>query len=173
MPLSRFGGANLSRIRGVRFSFHDNPSGKLYLSSVRATHSMFGGAPEKPRALASTAPVPPLQTGGAAPLPRARRISSGNAVSSIRSSADGESVEIALTASTPFQVKDDLLILSVGSQETALSRHSGGNLREVVFKLSRAAFDAAANGDPVRVGYRRGTGDVWDFGTLNKSRLDR
>jgi hypothetical protein len=71
-----------------------------------------------------------------------------------------------------------LLVLDIGAgqgnaADGAKLTSLKGDLKQVAFTLDRASFDAAADGAPLSVHYRKGTGDSWDFGALDKSQLDR
>jgi hypothetical protein len=179
IPFADFGGGDASAVRGVRFSFPADDSGALYLAGIRATV----GNDRAPFAIAS-APSQP----GAAPSAAARSAApgqvltgraivtqqvtvAGNAVVALRAVQNNRFVEVELSTQTPFKVQDDELVLDVGQIRTARSRHPSGNLRRVIFTLPAPGFVAAANGAPLIVRY--GSNDMlqWDFGPLDKSRL--
>jgi len=55
-----------------------------------------------------------------------------------------------------------------------VSRYPTGDTHVLVFTLTPEEFDKTANGDGVIVQYGRGEAqEQWDFGTLDKSRLQR
>jgi hypothetical protein len=180
IPLTGFGGANLQAIRGLRFVFRDTPTGAIHLASVRASHSTLVGSTAGSallQARLATAAGPATNGIGinasASAVSLARRVSSGNAVVGLSTAKDGKSVAITLSTGTPFTPRGALLVLDVAGVRSARSRHPGGNLGEVVFSVDKGVFDAAPNGENIRVRYENGTGNRWDFGPLDKTRLDK
>jgi hypothetical protein len=179
IPLADFEGATLSSVLGARFDFPSDEHGALYLANVRASlgTGLLGGRAERPRAAPALA-----AGGGAAPAPAAvpnvaqqpstRVIATGNRVLSVRV-VEQTRVEIELASEHAFQVKDDPLVLSLGGQQTLLSRHPDGDLRRVVFSLDLASFLALAERAALRVGHASNAALTWEFGPLDKTRLQR
>jgi len=196
IPLTDFG-VSLTSIRGVRLTFSFNPSGHVYVGSIRATRVTTPPVPlmaptitsvmsplvalTVPTASAqvSSAVVPgtvpePAPAGAAAVLSGPQLVSSGNAVTSLRSTPDGASVQVAVSSPVMFDAHAQLLTLRIGSVESTMSAYPSGDLRSVVFTLPRAAFDRLAGGEPITVRYGSGTSPiVWSFGGLDKTQLDR
>jgi hypothetical protein len=184
IPFSRFGSATLYAVRGVRFNFAGNSEpNTVYLANVRATRSSviagvsgFAAAagPEASATQSTASASPPPSTSRIAPssavIP-ARRLSAGNAIGALRTTAGGRSVEIELTAGEPFRVGGDMLVLDAGHRASVLSRHPNGNLRRVIFTIEKSTFDSLADGASLEVRYRSGAGDSWHFGPLDKKRL--
>ncbi|HEV8550413.1 MAG TPA: kelch repeat-containing protein [Polyangiaceae bacterium] len=188
IPLARFSGATLQAVRGVRFVFRTTPAGVIYLANVRATRSTLVGPPSLSGLVATATPqvtsaatpgtgsanfAPSAAPAGARPLALATEVTTGNSVKSLRTSADATAVEIALTSSTPFLPRAALLTLEAGDNVSQLSRHPGGDLGQVTFVVPKATFDALPDGQPLRVRYAGGAGNVWVFGALDKQKLDR
>ena len=78
-------------------------------------------------------------------------------------------VEIEITSSQPFPVRDSALTLSIGSRQFTYSRYLGGDQHRIMFSLTAAEFASLSAGDPVVVQYgSKAVGDVWNCGRLNK-----
>jgi hypothetical protein len=166
IPLTSFSGAQLGRIRGVRFTPRSTPTGAMYLANIRATYSTYVGDTASPRG--ATPQVVSVAQRTTAPT---QTIVSGNSVDSITTTPDGNSVEVALSSSTPFRVRDQLLALEVGGQvRSRFSRHPSGNVKKVVFRMPKTDFEALPANEAVRVRYGSGPGPAWDFGRMDKSR---
>ena len=176
IPLTRFGSTNLASIRGVRFSFPSDPSGRIFLANVRATVSTLVSGPIAMAASSAKAAPLPLSE-ASAPTPSALRttprISSGNAVVALRSTPDGRAVEVELSTTTRFPGGDNILKLVIGNTSSTLSRYVDSYLKGVVFTLDRSKFDSLQGGEPITVQYGKRAIIEWDFGSLDKSRLDK
>ena len=104
-----------------------------------------------------------------APLMRAQ----SNTIRSIRTV--GTSIEITVSSPQEFNVRDEVVVLQVGAQVFSTSRSpDSGDTHTLIFVLTTAQFDQVSTGDPVSVGWGSdGSSDRRDFGTLDKSILDR
>jgi len=92
-----------------------------------------------------------------------------NAIKSIKTL--GSEVEIQLTSSRPFGVRNALVVLRIGTQKFTKSRPpEDGSLNTLIFTLTSDQFARTAFGDRVTVQY--GDEPGWDFGTLDKRLLD-
>jgi hypothetical protein len=92
-----------------------------------------------------------------------------NVVKSIKTTKAG--VEIQLTSSRAFGVRNALVVLSIGAQKFSKSRPpEDGSLNTLIFTLMSDQFARTALGDRVIVQY--GDEPKWDFGTLDKRLLD-
>ena len=81
-------------------------------------------------------------------------------------------VEIQLTSSRAFGVRNALVVLRIGTQEFTNSRSpEDGSLNTLIFTLTSDEFARLAPGDRVTVQY--GDEPGWDFGTLDKRLLDK
>lgn len=179
IPLAYFGSAKLSAIRGVRFTFADTPTGSIYLANVRTTQSTLAGTPSIPLAPLS-AQASNLASGttnltlpGTRAVSLARAVTTGNIVASIKTTATGNQIEFTLTSTTPFLARNAKLVLDVGDQQSVLGLYPKSDLKRVVFTLDKTAFDLAQTGDRLFVHYQRGGGDTWEFGSLDKTKLDK
>lgn len=178
IPLTAFSGANLTSVRGVRLEFSTSTmSGTLYVANIRATRATTVPGGAFPASLSSG--VAPLTSNMgdslsvAAPLAGTpTRVVKGNALVSLRSVASG-TVEITLSTSTPFKVGGTEAELAVGKEVVRRSQFPSGDLMTIRFLMDRTAFDRTSHGDALAVRYGDRGSTEWDFGTLDKSRLDR
>jgi hypothetical protein len=189
IPLTDFG-VSLTSIRGVRLTFSLTPTGHIYVGSIRATKVTTPPVPLMSPLVAQTVPgasaslssavmpgsVPESAPAGAAAAPPAgpQLVTSGNALTSVRSTPDGASVQVAVSSPVIFDARAQLLTLRIGSVESNLSAYPGGDLRNAVFTLPRADWDRLVGGEPITVRYGSGTSPiVWSFGGLDKTQLNR
>lgn len=87
-------------------------------------------------------------------------------------------VEIELTSTCAFPSRNELVVLGIGKQEFILSRYAdNGYTRTIIFTLMGDEFAKVKTGDPVKIYYGRGGGELggqkWEFGPLDKSMLDK
>ncbi len=125
--------------------------------------------------IACTAPLPVERSSAPSPTER-----SANTIRAIRTVASTgpfreAGVEIELQSSRLFPARNELAVLRIGTRTFLRSRYpDSGDLHALILFLTSAEFAALTSGDPVTVGYGvGGGGDRWDFGPLDKGRLDR
>ncbi len=89
--------------------------------------------------------------------------------------ASGPAVDITLTSTRAFGVRNDILTLQIGTATFTLSHFSAdGDTGTVIFTLTPAEFAATVTGAPVTIYYGSGSpadADAWQFGKLDKSLL--
>ncbi len=116
------------------------------------------------------------------PSPSAAPVSqNGNVIRSLRSVPAAPAlggrpgVEIELFRTQGFPVRGEIPVLRVGGREFLLSRYpQSGDTRSLIFTLGVDEFAQLKTGDEVTVQYgREGSGPRWNFGRLDKARLDR
>ena len=97
----------------------------------------------------------------------------GNAIQSIKTI--GSSIEVTVKSANQFDVRDEAVVLQIGSQLFSTSRSpDDGDTSVLIFVMTPAQFDQTSTGDPVSVGWGSdGSSDRRDFGTLDKSILDK
>jgi hypothetical protein len=193
IPLAAFSSVALSAVRGVRLQFSISPSGYIAVTNIRASRNVgsmqAAAVAEAPQAfrVVAAAPSTPNVYGVAAPSTpeptvqadveemgaERTAIRTGNRVVGIRRAAAGQVVAIELRSDTAFQPRDAPLVLVIGTSTFRLSAHPQGDLHRVVFKLSSAEWDGLSDGASVSVQYDRDAQVFWDFGRLEKSRLNR
>ena len=168
IPLSAFAGANLSKVRAVRFVFDDTNADEIYIANIRA--SSLGAA-------ASSAPTAASVT-DAADLP-SDAAADQNAVTTMKwiplSTAVGNqpAVEITLNSNRPFLPMGEILVLRIGQQEFDVSGFANdGSTNQVTFVLTQEEFASLKQGDQISVQYGDGgNGRIWRFGGVDKNML--
>ena len=166
VPLSAFTGVDLTRFRGVRFTFDRTASRTVYLANVRLTRKKAGPGGLPP--LGQHEPVI-----AAAAIPAQQAVSDSNRIVDIRRVARSEqldtdrpAVEIEVVSSRPFPVGGALPELRLGDARFTLSRFEGGAMDRMVFTLTAEEYDALASGVPASV--KVGGAATWGFGLLAK-----
>jgi hypothetical protein len=181
IPFSAFSSANLTAIRGVRLTFSITTSGQITVANIRAGRDVTGGsaallaqaqlpAAQQPPPPASTSPSDAAARAAVAPQAALAplRISSGTAVRNIRTTANGDSVQIELSSATPFEARGELLRLQIGDVVADLSEHPGGDLTRVIFTVQRSALRQAPSQAALKVRYGQlGSPVEWDFGSVD------
>lgn len=174
VPLGDFSGADLTKVRGVRLTFDDTPTGAIFVSNIRL--SRVGAAPESILGIAGQLDF----VEGSRPAAISGVFTEGNSIAirtvPFAAAAGGQAAaEIELTSAQPFPVRNELPILRIGQQTYALSRYpENGDTHTLIFTLTLDEFAAASSGDEVSVQYGiEGQGDRWIFGMLNKAALNQ
>ena len=100
-----------------------------------------------------------------------------NTITSITPSAlnGGPTIEITLTSTRPFTVRDEGLLLQVGATTFTLSHSpTDGSLYTIIFVLTPAQYAAIKTGDPVTAYFESDaptSPDAWQFGKFDKTLL--
>ena len=168
IPLSAFGGADLSKIRAVRFVFDDTNSDEIYLANIRASSMGVGASFVAPAALPTDDTVLAQDT----QLDQ-NAVKSMTSIPSSPRLRDQAVVEISLTSNRPFPPAGEILVLRIGDQEFDVSRYADdGSTNGVTFVLTSAEFASLKQGDQISVKYGYGeNGNGWRFGGIDKSLL--
>ena len=83
-------------------------------------------------------------------------------------------IEIQLFSDDEFPVRDEIIVLLIGSRQFFLSGYLNGVLNTVVFTLTEAEFAAVSCGEPVVIQYGIAPSEeVWQFGNLDKTIFHR
>jgi hypothetical protein len=84
-------------------------------------------------------------------------------------------VEIQVSSTKEFPVRDQLVVLQIGSKQFTLSRYpADGRLNTLIFTLAAEEFDQLNNGDDIIVQYgREESTERWRFGKLDKTQRDK
>lgn len=167
IPISSFAGAEMSRFRGVRFSFDGSERNKISLGNVRLVKAAAGSPGPAAVAAAATSPR------------QAQRLeepaTGKNEVVAIRRGATASravpdaarvEMEIELTSTRDFGVTDALPTLYIGDQRFRLSRFVDGRTDRMIFSISDDAYRSLPNGAAIRLVI--GGAPVWNFGKLSK-----
>jgi len=170
IPLSIFSGADLTKVRGVRFTFDDTNTDQIFIANVRA--SSVSGLTGSSLLAAEALPVDdtPLQTDN---TPDQNNVNSMKTVAA-SSALNGQSgVEISLNSNRSFLPTGEVLMLQIGSQQVDLSRYAdNGSINQITFVLTQEQFAALQQGDHISVQYGDG-GPSWNFGTVDKTMLNK
>jgi len=168
--LERFSGEDFNKVQGIRFTFDDTPQGAIYLANIRLTSQAEGDDDNQGED----------SSGSGAPGPVTPKVftTDVNTISSIRSvpsdDPTGPSVEITLSSTRPFAVRDEMPVLQIGSQDFEVSRYPDeGQTTTLTFTLTATEFVELLSGAPVTLKYGHEGIAERDFGPLDKSRLDR
>jgi hypothetical protein len=171
IPLTAFGNAPLTNLRGVRFTFDDTRRDDIHIGNIRL--SRVSG-------IASFLAISTLLPSSDSPLdlgvPTKNEKNTIESVKSTRSSQslpNQSGVEIVLTSSREFLPLGEMLVLKVGSQEFNSSRYGeDGSTTRVIFTLTTEQWSRISTGDPVVVQYGSGAGaDSRNFGRIDKNML--
>jgi hypothetical protein len=97
------------------------------------------------------------------------------ALTEVEVAASGAEVEIEVESTTEFPVRDELVVLRIGSREFTKSRSpADGSLNRLIFSLPYGEFAQLQPGEPVVVEYgHNGHGPRWNFGQLTRSLLGK
>jgi hypothetical protein len=169
IPLTAFGNAPLTSLRGVRFTFDDTRRDDIHIGNIRL--SQVGGiANSLPSATALPASDSPLDLGVSTNNEK-NTIKSVKATRSSQLAPNQSGVEIELTSNREFLPKGEMLLLKVGSQEVSLSRYGeDGSTNRVIFTLTAEQWSLINTGDPVVIQYGAGA-DSRNFGHIDKNML--
>ncbi len=173
IELADFAGADLSRVRGVRFTFDDTASDAIFLANVRLSTLTGSGA-----SLGSAGPPSARRAAAPAAAAGITSIVEGNTITSLRTVGAAEvttlpNVEIEVTSTRAFPVQNELAVLRIGAREFAASRYPvSGDTHTLIFTLPGEEFAQATSGESVSVQYGRGESNLrWGFGALDKRLL--
>lgn len=173
ISLTDFSNADLSQIRGVRFTFNGTPTGAIYFGNIRLSSQTGLVDPPLPAGIGA-------QTDNSGQINRVI-YTEGNTVSirNVFSAAalnNQSGLEIVVTSDKEFPVQDELAALRIGNRSFALSRYSDtGETNTLIFTLTPGEFAQVSSGDPVFVqyGFSDNARVLWNFGTLDKGAVNR
>jgi hypothetical protein len=170
IPLTAFGNAPLTNLRGVRFTFDDTRRDDIHIGNVRLSR-VSGGASSILLSTVLPSNDSPLDLG--LPKDEKNTIASVKATRSSQLIPNQSGVEIELTSNREFLPKSEILTLKVGLQEFTLSRYGeDGSTNRVIFTLTTEQWSQINTGDPVVVQYGSGAGaDSRNFGHIDKNML--
>jgi hypothetical protein len=165
IPLGDFHSTDLTKVRGVRFTFDDtgSPRGSLYLASLR--FSRFDTVPTE----VTQGHFVGLHTPDAPHTTVV--VSQGNDTPVLRAQPS-QDVEVELKSATAFHVTDELPRLRVGDHDVAVSRYADdGDTHKIIFKMTAQEFAQTPQGAAMKVRYGADAvvSHEWDFGAIDKS----
>jgi hypothetical protein len=170
IPLSVFAGADLTKVRGVRFTFDDTNTDQIFIANIRASSvtGLTGSSVIAAEALpVDDTPLPADTT------PDQNNVQSMKTVTASSALAGQSGVEISLNSNRPFLPVGSMLVLQIGSQQSDISRFAdNGSTNQITFVLTQDQFAALQQGDHITVQYGSG-GSAWNFGTVDKTMLNQ
>ena len=171
IPLTAFGNASLTSLRGVRFTFDDTGRDDIHIGNIRLS-SASGTTGSIPISADLPTGDSPLDL-GISTTNEKNNIKSVKATRSSQATPNQSGVEIELTSNREFLPQGELLVLKVGSQEASLSRYGeDGATNRIIFTLTSEQWARINTGDPVVVQYGSGAGaDSRNFGHIDKNML--
>ncbi|HKQ78596.1 MAG TPA: hypothetical protein VJ810_33165 [Blastocatellia bacterium] len=171
IPLTAFGNAPLTSLRGIRFTFDDTRHEDIHIGNIRLSR-VSGTTSSIPISADLPTSDSPLDLGTSTANEK-NNIKSVKSARSSQALPNQSSVEIELTSNREFLPQGELLVLKVGSQETTLSRYGEeGSTNRIIFTLTAEQWSQINTGDPVVVQYGAGAGaDPRNFGHIDKNML--
>ena len=169
IPLTAFAGADLTQVRGVRFTFDDTNTDQIFVANVRfSSVSGLSGTSPQLAVLPADDTSLPLDT-----TADQNNVSSMKSVPASAAVGGQGGVDITLSSNRSFLPGGELLVLQIGSQQFDVSRLGGdGSTNQVTFTLTLDEFAALQQGDPITVQYGDGgNGNTWNFGHVDKTML--
>jgi hypothetical protein len=159
-------------IHGIRLIFDQTNSGAIYVANIRLSTDPVNNGPVQDasdlmeqvqqRSEEPAGPQVIVHSGLVVGLHR-------TALSQLRGTPG---VEIEIISDELFPVRDNMLVLHIGSKLFTVSRYATGDLHRVVFSLTDAEFAGLSGGDPIAVQYGlKPLGDVWNCGKLDKQAI--
>jgi len=158
IPLADFRGVDLSRIRGIRFTFDGTATGAIYLSDIRISSlTQKASSAIQLTSIAS----PPVQERPASAQVSMDDVNVIKSVSIVQSS-----VEIEVESNREFTVHDELFVMRIGNQESTLSRYpESGDTHTLIFTFPSGILELV--GQPVTVQFSSiASAQDWFFGPL-------
>ncbi|MBO0857263.1 MAG: hypothetical protein J2P21_02180 [Chloracidobacterium sp.] len=172
IPLTAFGNAQLTSLRGVRFTFDDTNKEDINVGNIRLSrvNEIANSIPPSAELPGSDSPLDPSDS---TTSPEVDTVESVKATNSSQALPNQAGVEIELTSTREFLPKSEMLTLKVGSQEFSLSRYGDdGSTNHVIFTLTTEQWSLINNGDPIVIQYGSGAGaDSRNFGHIDKTKL--
>jgi hypothetical protein len=171
IPLSAFAGADLTNVRGVRFTFDGNNTDQIFIANVRASR-VSGVAGPSPQTASLPSDDPPLSPDN---TPDQNTVKSMKSVASSPALGNQGGVEITLTSNRAFLPGGEILVLQIGSGQFDISRlGDDGSTNQVTFTLTADQFASLQQGDSITVQFGDGgNGNTWNFGHVDKNMLNQ
>ena len=179
IPMGAFHSRQLSQTRGIRLTFDDTATGKIYVTNFRASRQGIpsfdegGAGPEGGNgspALGSAFAVPTFNGS-------TRIIEYGNVIENVQFVPAGGAATVAngngtvrfnVWSETPIPVGGELPIMSIGSVECDGS-YVDGSTQHMTFVCPAEGL-SLANGDPIIV--RSNARTSWNFGTFSSEMVN-
>jgi len=171
IPLTAFAGADLTKVRGVRFTFDDTNTDQIFIANVRLS-SVSGLSGTSPQLMVLPTNDMPLTVDT---TPDQNAVNTMKSVSASSALKGQNGVDITLSSNRPFLPGGELLVLQIGNQQFDVSRlGDDGSTNQVTFTLTSDEFASLQQGDPITVQYGDGrNGKNWNFGHVDKNMLSQ
>jgi hypothetical protein len=184
IPLKAFHADDRRRTRGIRLTFDDTPTGKIYVTNFRSSRrdndfleEPSGTSPD----LATTAAPNTLAgaaSGGQASGRSPRVIDQGNVIESAQfvpatgagaaaTIAGNGTVRLTVFTNMPIPVGNELPIMSVGSVQ-CYGSYVDGSTQRMMFECPAQGLWLA---DGAQITVRSNARAIWNFGTFNRKML--
>ncbi len=176
IPLTDFpgyGNAIATKVHGIRLTFDQTGQGAVYVANIRLSNAPVTHGPVQDTAevfdeMQPSEPAVPRVTTHTGVITSLRRLPA------VPQLGGASGVEIEITSSDIFPVRNAMLTLRIGEKYFTLSRYVGGDLHRVVFSLTDAEFASLSGGEPLIVQYgTRTVGNIWNCGPLNRQALGK
>ncbi len=174
IPIEAFRSGNLSQTRGIRLTFDDTPSGKIYVTNFRGSQQgrSFSSGIDSPDA--TTAAVDSIFN---APTFNGRIIEHGNEIKDVQfvppagvgaAATNGSgTVRFEVSSETPIPVGDELPIMSIGSVQCGDGSYLDGSTQRMMFECP-----AQGLADGAQIIVRGNARTIWKFGTFSSKMLN-
>jgi hypothetical protein len=177
IPIEAFHAGNLSQTRGIRLTFDDTPSGKIYVTNFRgsmqgtsslseATPATVGSVPEATISSATTLLAAPRIIEEGNVIENAQFVPATAGVAAAATSGKG-TVRFNVRSETPIPVGNELPTMSIGSVQCDGS-YVEGSTQRMVFECPAQDL-SLADGQPISV--RGHVHTIWNFGTFSSTML--
>jgi hypothetical protein len=184
IPLKEFHSDNPRRTRGIRLTFDDTPTGKIYVTNFRASRQdndlleeSSGTSPVLATTAVSDTPAGAAlngQASGRSP----RVIAEGNVIESAQfvpatgagaaaAIAGNGTVRLTVFTNTPIPVGNELPIMSIGSVQ-CYGSYIDGSTQRMMFACPAPGLWLA---DGAQITMRSNARATWNFGTFNRQML--
>jgi hypothetical protein len=181
IPLDAFQTNDLKRTRGIRLTFDDTPTGKIYVTNFRASRRTndpledpFATSPVSDTTAASNT-LAGAASGGQASGRSPRVIGQGNVIESVQfvpatgpgaaaAVAGNGTVRLTVFTNTPIPVGNELPIMSVGSVQCDGS-YVDGSTQRMRFECPAQALLLA---DGAQITVRSNARAIWNFGAFSR-----
>jgi hypothetical protein len=178
IPIEAFRSDNLSQTRGVRLTFDDTPSGKIYITNFRGSQRGRSSLGEAATAAVDSIPDAALP-GATMSLPAPRIIEQGNVIENVQfvpapvgvaaeaAASRSGMVRFTVRSETPIPVGNELPTMAIGSVQCDGS-YVDGSTQRMVFACPAQDL-ALADGQAITV--RGNAHTIWNFGTFSSTML--
>jgi hypothetical protein len=175
IPIDAFGSDNLSQTRGIRLTFDDTATGKIYVTNIRASRQGISSLEDHPDTSGVVDLIFDVPTFSGSP----RVIDQGNAIENVQfvpaarvgeapAISGGGTVRLTVSTNTPIPVGNELPIMSIGSVQCDGS-YVDGSTQRMMFECPAQGL-SLADGEQIIV--RGNAHTIWNFGPFSSQMLN-